>query len=79
MLEGVELSPEVVALRGRYRSFMDEHVFPNEAALGREDGAAEALGLELRARAKAEGLWAPHVGPEAGGTGTGFLTYAYLN
>jgi acyl-CoA dehydrogenase len=30
-------------------------------------------------RAKAEGLWAPHIGPEAGGTGTGFLAYAYLN
>ena len=25
------------------------------------------------------GLWAPHVPPEAGGTGTGFLDYAYLN
>jgi acyl-CoA dehydrogenase len=79
MLEGVELSAEVLALRGRYRAFMDEHVFPNEAALGRDDDAALALGLELRARAKTEGLWAPHVGPEAGGTGTGFLTYAYLN
>jgi alkylation response protein AidB-like acyl-CoA dehydrogenase len=79
MLEGVELSPEVRDLRERYRAFMDEHVLPNEAALGRDDDAALELGLELRARAKAEGLWAPHVGPEAGGTGTGFLTYAYLN
>ena len=33
----------------------------------------------LRARAKAEGLWAPHLPPEAGGTGQGFLAYAYLN
>jgi alkylation response protein AidB-like acyl-CoA dehydrogenase len=75
----VELSPDVQALRDRYRAFMDEHVLPNEAALGRDDDAALALGLDLRARAKAEGLWAPHVGPEAGGTGLGFLTYAYLN
>ena len=30
----------------------------------------------LRARAKEQGLWAPHVGPEAGGTGRGFLAYA---
>ena len=35
--------------------------------------------ISLRARAKAEGLWAPHLPPEAGGTGHGFLSYAYLN
>jgi alkylation response protein AidB-like acyl-CoA dehydrogenase len=63
----------------RYRAFMEEHVLPNEAALAREDDAADALVAELRAKAKAEGLWAPHIGPEAGGTGEGFLTYAYLN
>ena len=74
-----ELSTEVAELRERYRVFMDEHVYANEAALGREDDGADALVAELRARAKAEGLWAPHVGPEAGGTGLGFLAYAYLN
>ena len=34
---------------------------------------------KLRARAKAAGLWAPHLPPEAGGTGRGFLAYAHLN
>jgi alkylation response protein AidB-like acyl-CoA dehydrogenase len=34
---------------------------------------------ELQARAKAAGLWAMYIGPEAGGTGTGFLPYAYVN
>jgi alkylation response protein AidB-like acyl-CoA dehydrogenase len=58
---------------------MDEHVYPNEPAFDREDDAADALVRELRGKAKAEGLWAPHVGPEAGGTGSGFLAYAYLN
>jgi acyl-CoA dehydrogenase len=66
-------------LRERYRAFMDEHVYPSEAALAREDEDADAIVDELRARAKAEGLWAPHIGPEAGGTGRGFLAYAYLN
>jgi alkylation response protein AidB-like acyl-CoA dehydrogenase len=66
-------------LRERYAAFMDEHVYPNEAVLDREDSEADELVQELRGKAKAEGLWAPHVGPEAGGTGHGFLAYAYLN
>src|SRR5436309_12678056 len=58
---------------------MNEHVSPNEAATSREADAASSLVESLRARAKAAGLWAPNVPPEAGGTGTGFLAYAYLN
>jgi acyl-CoA dehydrogenase len=65
--------------KARYRAFMEAHVYPNEAALSREDDAAATLVSELRAQAKAEGLWAPHLPPEAGGTGEGFLYYAHLN
>jgi acyl-CoA dehydrogenase len=72
-------APDVTELRARYRAFMEEHLYPNEALISREDDDAMALVDELRARAKAEGLWAPHLPPEAGGTGSGFLTYAYLN
>src|SRR6476619_817013 len=53
-------------LRERYRAFMDEHVFPNEAALAREDDAAQELIASLRAQTKVEGLWAPHLAPDAG-------------
>jgi acyl-CoA dehydrogenase len=63
----------------RTRAFMDERVLPNEAALDREDAAADRLVRELRDEVRELGLWAPHVPPEAGGTGTGFLDYAYLN
>ena len=60
--------------RERYREFMQEHVYPNESALTREDDAAERLVADLRARAKSAGLWAPHLPPEAGGTGAvGFV------
>jgi acyl-CoA dehydrogenase len=70
---------EIDELRARYGAFMDAHVYPHEAALDREDVAAGELIEDLRARARADGLWAPHLPPEAGGTGQGFLAYAHLN
>jgi acyl-CoA dehydrogenase len=66
-------------MREAYRAFMEEHVYPAEPDLAREDDAADEVMRGLRARAKAEGLWAPHLPPEAGGTGQGFLAYADLN
>jgi alkylation response protein AidB-like acyl-CoA dehydrogenase len=72
--------PDLIAdRREQVRAFMDEHIYPNESALAREDDAADVLIVELRQEAKAAGLWAPHLPPEAGGTGSGFLEYAYLN
>jgi acyl-CoA dehydrogenase len=70
---------EYLEARARYRAFMDEHVYPNETAIEREDNDALALLAELREKAREAGLWAPHVPPEAGGTGLGFLYYACLN
>src|SRR3954452_7088356 len=61
------------------RAFMAERVIPNEHILDREDDEADALVATLRREVKDAGLWAPHMPPEAGGTGTGFLDYAYLN
>jgi acyl-CoA dehydrogenase len=78
-MAGFGLGPEIREARARVRAFMDAHVYPNEPALAREDAEAEALVRALQARVKAEGLWAPFIGPEAGGTGQGFLHYAYLN
>src|SRR5436190_4857356 len=72
-------STDFAALRAEYRTFMDEHVYPNEQVLAREDDAPDALIAELRRRAKEAGLWAPHLPPDAGGTGHGFLAYAHLN
>jgi alkylation response protein AidB-like acyl-CoA dehydrogenase len=67
---------QAAADRARYRAFMEEYVLPNERALGEDDLGVIAA---LRDKAKEEGLWAPHLPPEAGGTGKGFLHYACLN
>jgi acyl-CoA dehydrogenase len=69
----------MVDRRERVRAFMEEHVYPNEQALMREDVAADGLVSQLQQKAKDAGLWAPHLPPEAGGSGAGFLEYAHLN
>jgi acyl-CoA dehydrogenase len=71
--------PEYLDARARYRAFMEEHVYPNEPAIHREDDAALELVDELQGRAREAGLWAPHMPPEEGGTGDGFLYYACVN
>ncbi len=65
--------------RAQVRAFMEQHVYPNERALMGEDEAADALIAELQQKVKDAGLWAPHLPPEAGGSGSGFLEYAHLN
>ena len=70
---------QIVELRARYRAFMEEHLYPNETALDREDDAADALVERLRSAAKEQGLWAPHMPSEAGGSSGSFLVYAHLN
>jgi acyl-CoA dehydrogenase len=70
---------EVLELRTRVRAFMEEHVYPAEPLLAREDEEAEALVERLRALVKEQRLWAPHLPPEAGGSNGSFLVYAHLN
>src|SRR3982751_2492561 len=60
-------------------AFMAERVLPNERTLERQEAAGEQLLAQLQDEVRELGLWAPHVPPEVGGSGTGFLDYAYLN
>jgi acyl-CoA dehydrogenase len=78
-MEAVVIPDLVSERREQVRAFMDEHIYPNETALLAEDEHADALIAELRQEARDAGLWAPHLPPEAGGTGSGFIEYAYLN
>jgi alkylation response protein AidB-like acyl-CoA dehydrogenase len=71
--------PAYLEKRTHYRAFMDKHVYPAERSLDREDDAALELIAALQEKARTTGLWAPHMPPEAGGTGDGFLYYACMN
>jgi acyl-CoA dehydrogenase len=73
------LSPELEELRARVRAFVDEHVIPVEDAVAREDQAGPSATLAgLRARARTEGLWTPHLPPELGGKGLGVMGMSAL-
>jgi acyl-CoA dehydrogenase len=75
----VESRPAPTERLEQARAFMNDRILPNERLLDREDDEAELLVRSLQDEVRALGLWAPHVPPEAGGTGTGFLDYAHLN
>jgi acyl-CoA dehydrogenase len=73
------IDPEIREERRKVKQFLDEKIIPNEPALAAHDGGAAELMRDLQAQVKAMGMWARFIGPEAGGTGRGFLPYVYLN
>jgi acyl-CoA dehydrogenase len=82
------LDPRINEIRALTAQIVNREILPNERKLwaGSRDGATEEdrrVGRELRAaikaKVKASGLWAPHLPPEYGGTGLGFLEHAYMN
>jgi alkylation response protein AidB-like acyl-CoA dehydrogenase len=71
------LTPEVRELRSRMRRFIDEEVIPREHDLLTGGGGAALA--ELKASAKAQGLWALGHPREIGGAGVPFMPFVYLN
>jgi acyl-CoA dehydrogenase len=71
------LTGEVRELRSRMRRFIDDQVIPREPGLLGADG--RAVLAELKAAAKAEGLWALGHPREIGGGGLPFMPFVYLN
>src|SRR4051794_37077332 len=78
-------SPQVEQLRERIRAFMDEHVYPNEReameALDAEVRAGVAypqIIVEIRERAKADGLWNLFLPDEQYGPGLTNWEYGLL-
>lgn len=73
------LTDDVRELRARMRQFIDAEVIPREAELAGRDGAGRAVLEELKASAKAHGLWALGHPREIGGGGMPFMPFVYLN
>ena len=73
------LSPEIKEMRRKVKTLVDEQVIPNEGVLSEHNAESDAMMKDLQRQAKAMGLWAMFIGPEAGGTGKGFLPYAFVN
>ncbi len=63
------LSPELIELRDRTAAFVRDEVIPAEAFVDEHDGLAAARLKELRERARAAGIFAPHVPRAWGGLG----------
>jgi acyl-CoA dehydrogenase len=79
-----EVTPRVRELRDRMRSFMDQHVYPNEPVYDQQLAAAgdpHALPpvlRELKEKARAEGLWNLFMSHGDWGAGLSNLEYAPL-
>jgi alkylation response protein AidB-like acyl-CoA dehydrogenase len=72
--------PEIAEVRKAVADFMERHVYPAERQMSDE---GEGLPLDvlrtLQGKAKAQGLWAPHMPEEVGGMGIGVVGLALLN
>ena len=82
-----EFSPKVVALREQLQRFMDEHIYPNEERREHELAANAKAGRpyktvpvieELKAKAKAQGLWNLFLPEKEHGPGLTNVEYAPL-
>ena len=83
------ISEEINEIRSKTAAIVNEDILPNEKILwawrgdGRytEDDVKEAKHLRKRIqdRVREEGLWAPHLPKEYGGSEMGFLEHAYMN
>jgi acyl-CoA dehydrogenase len=78
-----EPSARARELRERLAAFMDEHIYPNEKTYQEQIGAGDrwqvpAIMEELKAKAKAEGLWNLFLPDSEHGAGLSNLEYAPL-
>ncbi len=72
------MSPQVLEVRDRIRAFINEEIEPAERELRKTQRWREGI-IELRKKARARGLWCPHMPPEFGGMGLGPMAMAMVS
>jgi acyl-CoA dehydrogenase len=72
-----EIPPEAKAVRERVRQWVQDECVPAEARI-KDEASYRAVLAELRAKARAQGLWLPFVPKEHGGMGLGPLANALV-
>ena len=65
----------VLEVRDKIRAFIKDEIDPAEKEIRKTQNWREGI-RELRRKAKAQGLWCPHMPPEFGGMGLGPLAMA---
>jgi acyl-CoA dehydrogenase len=77
-----QLPPDVEEVRLRVRKFMDAEVRPAEATLQESEADRNSYVrtiMELRTKAKSQGLWNPHLPAEWDGMGLGPVAMAFVS
>ncbi len=72
-----EIPPEAKAVRERVRQWVQDECIPAEGKIKDEASYKQVL-ADLRAKARAQGLWLPFVPKEYGGMGLGPLANALV-
>src|SRR3984893_5866298 len=72
------MPPEVLEVRDKIRAFIKVEIDPAEKEMRKTLRWREGI-VELRRKAKAQGLWCPHMPPEFGGMGLGPLAMAMVS
>jgi acyl-CoA dehydrogenase len=72
-----EVPEELDDVRRRVAAFVRDEVLPVETSA--DEGELDSVLAELRARARAAGLWTPHLPPDWGGMGLGALGMALVS
>ncbi len=72
------LPPDILELRDRVRRFISDEVRPAEEGCETRDDFRRVI-IELRGKARAEGLWCPHMPEDWGGMGLGQVAMATVS